>query len=809
MDLTFEQVRKAIAGKLGQNVGADMKHATNEQVYKAAATYVRDLLMERKKRFNEAVRAQGAKRVYYLCMEFLIGRNLRNNLSNLGIEEVFDKALASDGFSLRHLYEIENDPGLGNGGLGRLAACFMDSLAAQNYPAMGFTLRYEYGLFKQKIVDGQQVELPDEWLDTGEAWTVPRNDRTFAVRMGGEAREVWLEDKMAVEYTGGTVIEAFPYDLMLSGEGRDAVSVLRLWGARPKASGFDMAFFSHGDYAAALQRENEARLLTKVLYPSDDHDIGKTLRLSQQYLLVSASLQNILAEHARYYGSIETLAEKTAVHVNDTHPALAVPELMRLLLDEHGFSWERAWDFTTRIICYTNHTVMSEALERWNEDLLRSRLPRIHAIMREINNRFLREIAQRFPDDTGKRESMSIFGKGQARMANLAVLGAHRVNGVSALHTDIIKKSVFRDFYQTYPDKFLNVTNGIAHRRWLCQANPRLSGLITDLIGEGFRRDAEELKKLSAFKNDKNVLLELAKIKQSNKTDFAGFIKREQGLALNPEMRFDTQIKRLHEYKRQLLNVLKIISLYIELRDNPNLDSTPQAFIFGAKAAQSYAHAKRIIRLINCISAEIGKNKKIKEKLDVLFMENYNVSHAEILIPASEASEQISLAGKEASGTSNMKFMLNGALTLGTMDGANVEISEAVGADNIFIFGMTADAAEDLWRRGYYASAHYTGNPRIRGAIDALKTGFAGESFSDIADYLVANQLFSDPYMCLADFDSYTAAHVRMDALYRNPTDWNKKALINISQAGRFSSDRSICEYADRVWGLKQTTNIT
>ncbi|GHU99990.1 alpha-1,4 glucan phosphorylase [Clostridia bacterium] len=804
MEMTVKQVRDTIAGKLSRYYGASVKNAETEQVYKAVAMSVRDILMERKAKFNAVLRKAGGKRVYYLCMEFLIGRNLRNNLSNLGLEDVFQKALAADGFDLSALYETEADPGLGNGGLGRLAACFMDSLAALNYPAMGFTLRYEYGLFKQRIVDGRQVELPDEWMDTGEAWMAPRNDRTFKVHLGGEVAETRTEDgRLQFEYTGGTELEAFPYDLMLSGEGGDAVSVLRLWGVRAASNAFDMMRFTHGDYAAALLRDTEAQLLTKVLYPSDDHDVGRTLRLSQQYVLVSASLQNILKEHVLYFGSIESLPDKTAIHINDTHPALAVPELMRLLLDEHGFSWEKAWDFTTRILNYTNHTVMAEALEKWSEELIKTRLPRVHMILREINNRFLREEWERFPNDLARQERMSIFGQGQVRMANLSVIGSRRVNGVSALHSDIIKNSVFRDFYEMTPDKFLNVTNGIAHRRWLCQANPRLNGLITDLIGDGFRRDASELKKLAKFQNDKNVLKELAGIKARNKIDFADFVKHEQGFTLNPDARFDTQIKRLHEYKRQLLNVLKIISLYLDLRDKPDADVRPQAFIFGAKAAASYSHAKRIIALVNALSAQIGQSRKIKEKLDVVFLENYNVTRAERLIPASEVSQQISLAGKEASGTSNMKFMLNGALTLGTLDGANVEMCEAVGRDNIFIFGLTAGEVEEQWRKGYFATAHYTGDGRIRRVIDALKIGFSGESFADIANYLVANKIFSDPYMCLADFDSYMAAHAALDALYGDAAAWNKKALINISEAGRFAADRSIGEYANKVWGLK------
>ncbi len=801
MKLNIEEARKSVKDKLARYFAADFKTAVPEQIYKAVAMCVRDILLTEKQEFHKKVLEQGGKRVYYLCMEFLLGRSLKNNLANMQLEGVFRKALKTDGFDLDALFEIETDAGLGNGGLGRLAACFMDSLATGHYPAIGFTLRYEYGLFKQRIIDSCQVELPDIWLDTGEAWMVPRSDKTFKVMFDGHLTERWDSGRLKTEHTDATVFEAVPYDMIISGAGGEAVSVLRLWRARTPG-GFNMTYFSQGDYSQAIKADGEADLITKVLYPSDDHYAGKTLRITQQYFLVSASVQNIIRDHMRSYGSIDTLPDKVAVHINDTHPALAVPELMRILMDEYDFSWDKAWDFTTRIITYTNHTVMAEALEKWGEELIATKLPRIYAIIKEINNRLLKEVWDRYAD-VRLQESVAIIYKSQVRMANLAVWGSNKVNGVSALHSGIIKETVFRDFYRMSPDKFTNVTNGIAHRRWLCQCNPRLKKMVDGLIGDGYIHDGGRLKDLIKHQDDPKVLGELAEIKLANKKDFADYISAKQGFKINPYSRFDTQIKRLHEYKRQLLNVMKIISLYLDLKDAPDLDITPQTFIFGAKAAPGYFHAKRIISLINALSAQIQQSKRIKEKLDVLFVENYNVTAAERLIPASEVSQQISLAGKEASGTSNMKFMLSGALTLGTLDGANVEIFESVGKDNMFLFGLTAAEVADLWKKGYYATAYYSGDEKIRRIIETLKTGFSGESFADIAGYLVSNNIMSDPYMALADFGSYMCAHGEMDKKYKDAAAWNKSSLINIAGSGRFAADRSIKEYADNIWGLK------
>ncbi len=804
MQYKNEEVQSLIKEKLNKYFATTPKGATNEQMYKAVALVLRDILLTKKQKNNQKVIETKTKRVYYLCMEFLLGRSLKNNLYNLGLEEPVRAVLKNWKYELDELYEIESDAGLGNGGLGRLAACFMDSLATQNYPAMGFTIRYDYGLFKQKIVENQQVELPDIWLDTGEIWMMPRSDKNFKIRLGGYINERWEDGKCIVKHENANVIDAIPYDMMISGADSEGVSVLRLWKASASYD-FNMKSFTQGNYMDAMRADNEAEIISKVLYPSDDHEQGKQLRLSQQYFLVSASLQNILKDHIKSYGDLRLLPDVAAIHINDTHPALAIPELMRLLIDEHSFTWEDAWYIVTKTFAYTNHTVMAEALEKWSEPLIYSLLPRIYSITKEIDRRFCEEM--RFKGvGAEKTERMAIFNKGMIRMANLCVIGSHHINGVSQLHSDIIKDSVFADFYSVYPHKFTNVTNGIAHRRWLCQSNPELSGLISSLIGDGFKKDAAQLEKLLAFKDDKTVLDELAGIKQKNKYAFADYVKKTSGFILNPESRFDTQIKRLHEYKRQLMNVLKIIGLYIDILDDPKKQTAPQTFIFGAKAAGGYYHAKRVISLINCLSAEIQKNKNVKEKLDVMFVENYNVTKAEHLIPASEVSEQISLAGKEASGTSNMKFMINGAVTLGTVDGANVEIMECVGEGNIFTFGLKAHEVDELWKRGYYATNYFASNPKIRRIIDILKTGFAGQSFADIANYLVlgAGHSIADPYMCLADFNDYMRAHNALETAYADKYKWNSMSLVNIAKAGVFAADRSITDYANNIWNAKR-----
>jgi starch phosphorylase len=802
MTFATEEMLELISDKLNKYFAATKKTATEEQVYKALALVLRDKLLKKKQANNQKITQGKYKRVYYLCMEFLLGRSLRNNLYNLGLEDSAREALKSMGYNLDKLYELEADAGLGNGGLGRLAACFMDSLATLNYPAMGFSIRYEYGLFRQKIVESQQVELPELWLDSGEVWQMPRSDKNFEIKLGGTVNESWENGRCKIEHVGADVIEALPYDVMISGGDSDGVSVLRLWRASGK-SDFDMKQFTQGNYMDAMRADNEAQLINKVLYPSDDHEQGKQLRLSQQYFMVSASLQSIIKDHLKNNPTLDNLPDLAAIHINDTHPALAVPELMRLLVDEYGYDWDTAWSITERTVAYTNHTVMAEALEKWDERLVRFLLPRIYMIMKEIDRRFCVWAMDRC-GDFDKVNRMAVFGGGMARMANLAVIGSHAVNGVSALHSNIIKESVFHDFYTLTPHKFTNVTNGIAHRRWLSQSNPGLKELVSELAGVGFEHDASKLEGLLKYKNDTQVLSEIGKIKRNCKVNFAKYIKDTSGFILNPDSRIDTQIKRLHEYKRQLMNVLKIISQYLDLLDNPNKEVTPQTFVFGAKAAGGYYHAKRIICLINCLSAEIQKNPAIKEKLDVLFVENYNVTRAERLIPASEVSEQISLAGKEASGTSNMKFMLNGAITLGTLDGANVEIREVVGDDNIFIFGMRAEEVQKLWGN-YEPSNLYTGNAEIRRIVDRLRVGFNGESFADIANYLILrSNNIADPYMCLADYGDYVRAARDVDEAYKDKVKWNRMALINIAKAGIFAADRSIEEYAANIWNLRK-----
>ncbi len=802
--ITEKEAAGLIKSKLSKYFAVTPAEATKDQIYKATVMCVRDILLEKRSAFNKKVYAEKGKKVYYLCMEFLLGQSLKNNAYNLGVKDSFEKALESEfNCSLEDLYDIEPDAGLGNGGLGRLAACFMDALATLDYPAMGYSIRYEYGLFKQKIVDGWQTELPDIWLPGGEVWLTQRPDKTYKVKFDGYVKENWTEQGLKVEHVDAKEVEAVAYDMMISGKDSDAVSVLRLWKTQ-NIHKFDMKTFSQGDYMRSMQEDNEAELISKVLYPDDNHFEGKSLRLKQQYLLVSAALQDIIADHKRRYGSLDTLPDRAAIHINDTHPALCIPELMRILIDENGYSWESAWDIVTRTVAYTNHTVMSEALEKWSEDLIQRRLPRIYMILKEINQRFCAEMWNKFPGELDKIERMSIFSHSQARMANLSVIASHHVNGVSALHSEIIKNSIFKDFSDVYPEKFTNVTNGIAHRRWLCQSNPELSALLSDCIGDGFVLNAAELSKFKNFENDETVLKRLNEIKKHNKETFCAYAKKKQGIIIDPESVFDVQAKRMHEYKRQLMNALYIISLYNELKENPNKEMTPKTFIFGAKAAPGYYFAKEIIKLICCLGEEIAKDPVVNKKIRVVYMEDYCVSMAEKLMPATEISEQISQAGKEASGTGNMKFMINGALTIGTLDGANVEMREACGDENIFIFGFTADEVERLWEHGYNSTEFYANNPKMEKVIAALNKGFNGQSFADISNYLLTGSPVADPYMCLADFGAFCDIHQKVDEVYKDKLLWAKKSLNNIASAGIFSADRSIKEYAERIWKLKR-----
>lgn len=804
--LTEKEAEQLIDGKLSRYFGVLPADATKDQIYKSVVMSVRDIMLEKRQKYHKAMKTKCAKRVYYLCMEFLMGRSLKNSVFNLDIVAPLSSAVKKYGYTLEELYELEPDAGLGNGGLGRLAACFLDGLATQNYPAMGFSIRYEYGLFKQKIVDGWQMELPDVWLPGGEAWLTQRSDKIFTVHFDGWVEERWENNRNNIIYHDCNDIEAIPYDMMVSGYKSDAVSVLRLWKSRAKRE-FDMNLFAQGNYAQVMQENNEAELITKVLYPADNHNEGKVLRLKQQYFLVSSSLQCIIADHKRRYGSLDKLPDLAAIHLNDTHPALSIPELMRILIDDNGYSWEKAWEITTKTCAYTNHTVLAEALETWPEDLIARRLPRIYMILKEINRRFCDDLWQRFTGDWDKIGRMAILNRNTVRMANLSVMGSHCVNGVSGLHSEIIKQSIFKDFYDYTPEKFTNVTNGIAHRRWLNQSNPELCKLLDECIGKGYAKDASKLAEFKKFEDDASVLNRLNTIKATKKEQFADYLYKKQGTKIDTNTIFDVQAKRMHEYKRQLLNVLNIIATYNALKENPDLPIQPKTYIFGAKAAPGYYMAKQIMKLICYLAEDIRKNPKINEKLNVVYIEDYNVTVSEMLMPASEISEQISLAGKEASGTGNMKFMINGALTIGTLDGANVEMREQVGDENIFIFGLKADEVDEIWKNGYYSSAYFNQDIAIRKIIESLIIGYNGQSFSDMADYLLNKAPIADPYMCLADYASYSATQAKLSDLYANDKKkWNQISLRNIAASGFFAADRAIREYADNIWNLKPVT---
>lgn len=792
-NLSVAQIKEAIRDKLSHTFGVSLQNATNEEYYKAVALIVRELMAKGRAEFNQNAESTGTKRIYYLCMEFLLGRSLRNNLYNLGMEENVRAALEEYDIKLDHLYEQEPDAGLGNGGLGRLAACFLDGLATQGYPAMGYSLRYEYGLFRQKLVEGWQTELPDFWLPGGSVWMQQVPDNSVEVRFDGHIEERWNDQYHAVKHKDYTTVTAVPFDLYVSGMDGRGISLLRVWKAENHQ--FDMNLFGGGNYMRAMEQQTMAEVITKVLYPEDDHTEGKLLRLSQQYFLVSASIQDIIRRHLFAHSNLDELPKLCAIHLNDTHPVLAIPEMMRVMLDECGYSWEAAWDIVKRTVAYTNHTVMSEALETWKCDLMRMRLPRIYQIIEEINRRFWEEMKDKGVDH-GKISRMAPIQNGYVKMANLAVIGSHSVNGVSALHSDILKEDVFHDFYVEEPEKFRNVTNGIAHRRWLNQSNPRLAGLITQLIGRDYIYDADQLSGLTKYENDPSVLQELQKIKRENKERLAKHLKRTQGDVVDPDSIFDVQVKRLHEYKRQHMNALSILATYQWLLDNPNADFTPHTWFFGAKAAPGYYFAKQIIEFIAALAHTINNDQRVNQKMKVIFVENYCVTWAELLTPAAEISEQISLAGTEASGTSNMKFMINGAITLGTLDGANVEIHEAVGDENILLFGMTASQVEELKRTGYHPIQHYQHDQQIRRALDALNQGIGGKQFRDIYQAI----LQQDRYMALADYQSYRAAQDRAQALYHNQSLWNRMSLANIAGAGRFAADRAIRDYAGNIW---------
>ncbi len=778
-------------------MGRSTKNATDEEFYRVTASFVRRILKEKRAHFRADYQARGRKQVYYMCMEFLLGRSLKNGIYNLKIQDMVKDVLAQYNVKLENLYEQEPDAGLGNGGLGRLAACFMDALATQEYPAMGYSILYEYGIFKQKIIDGWQTELTDNWLPGGNVWLEEISDHAVDVHFGGHIEEYWDYGYHHVQHKDFTTVKAVPFDIMISGYDTKGVSVLRLWTAKSPA--FDMESFNRGDYASALGGNTNAEVISKILYPNDNHPQGKVLRLKQQYFMVAASIHDIVRRHVTTYGSMDNFAEKNAIHINDTHPTLAIPELMRMLLDEFNYSWEQAWGIVTRTFAYTNHTVMSEALECWNEDMFRSLLPRIYQIVKEIDSRWKKQLYEEAHLDGYTVSRMAIIENHMVHMANLSVVASHSTNGVSALHSQILKDDVLHDFFKVSPYKFNNVTNGIASRRWLYQSNPRLNNMITELIGEGFMKDQEKMVDLLKYQDDKAVLDKFAEIKRANKVDFAEYIKKHTGQVINPDSIFDVQVKRLHEYKRQHLNAMQILTMYNEIKANPNKEYQPVTFIFGAKAAPGYYLAKQIIKFICSLGKTIENDPVARELINIVYLEDYRVTMSELLMPASEISEQISLAGTEASGTGNMKLMLNGAITLGTWDGANVEIGEHVGKDNIFVFGMDTPEVNRVKQTGYNPFEIYSNHAELNYAINMLTSGeINGNSFEPLADSLK----FRDPYMVLRDFDSYNQTRRLAFETYGDKYKWQKMAFNNTAQAGYFCADRSIREYAKNIWGL-------
>jgi len=791
----IENFKKAFIDNLQTKFSVSPDEASDQQVYQILSAMVVEKLKKMRHHFINQVHSAGKKQVYYLSMEFLMGRSLKTSLYNLEMVDGVAQVLGEFGIKLDKIYNCEPDAGLGNGGLGRLAACYLDGMATQGKPAMGHSICYEYGIFRQKIEEGWQTELPDNWLPGGSVWLDPKPERAIEIHFEGELNEYWDNQYHHISHVNYNSVLATPVDMYVSGYGSEGVSVLRLWTA--KAPNFNMEMFNQGDYARALGQNSIANAISKILYPNDNHLEGKSLRLRQQYFLCAASVGDIVDTHMNVYGTLDNLHEKVAIHINDTHPTLAIPELMRILLDDCGYGWDQAWDIVTKTFAYTNHTVMAEALEKWDVNLVKHVIPRIFSIIVEINNRYCQSLMERNGYDSAKTTRMSIIKDNMIHMATLCVAASHSVNGVSKLHSEIIKTDVFREEAQDTPAKFKNVTNGIAYRRWLYQSNPGLTELLRENIGDGFLRDAAELSKFAAFAHDKAVLEELMKIKRANKERFAKYVKSTSKAVLNPDSIFDVQVKRLHEYKRQHLNVMNILAQYNYLLEHPDADFTPKTYIFAAKAAPGYYLAKQIIKMIWAISEEIRKNPNIKDKLSVNFVENYSVSMSELLMPASDISEQISLAGTEASGTGNMKLMLNGAVTLGTLDGANVEIRDAVGDENIIIFGMKTEEV-NARKPHYNPQDIYNNNPIVRACIDRMYHGINGCTFNEVANSLRN----SDPYMVLADFDDYARAQAYSSELYADKERWASMSLMNTAGAGIFSADRSVSDYARDIWGL-------
>lgn len=809
-------LKASIVKELRRDFGKTLEEAHDYELYYAVSRAAMDYIVEKWYNTKKTYAVKQVKQAYYFSAEFLMGRYLGNNLINLKINEAVKETLEELGVDINKVEDQEFDTGLGNGGLGRLAACFLDSMATCKLPGHGYGLRYKYGMFEQKIENGYQVEYPDDWTRYGDPWSIVRMDRVYEVKFGGQI-EVH-KDEVGKEYFKRVNTEnvlAVAYDVPVVGYGNDTINTLRLWEAR-SPEGFDLKLFNDQTYLQASAKAVEAQDISRVLYPNDTEKDGKLLRLKQQFFFTSASLQDIVRRYKGTYGNdFSKFAEKVAIQLNDTHPVVAIPELMRIFLDSEKLLWDEAWSICKKVFAYTNHTILSEALEKWDIALFQPLLPRIYQIIEEINRRFVEELHQKYPGDFGKIQYMSIIGNGQVRMAWLAIVGSHKVNGVAALHTEILKNSELKDWYDLYPEKFLNKTNGITQRRWLLKANPELSSLITELIGDGWTTDLYKLKELEKYLDDENVLNRVAEIKLHNKERLANYIKETTGIEVNPHSIFDIQVKRLHEYKRQLLNVLHIMDLYNRLKENPLLDIEPRTFIFGAKAASGYRRAKSIIKLINTLAERINNDADINGKIKVVFLENYRVSLAEKIFPAADISEQISTASKEASGTGNMKFMLNGALTLGTMDGANVEIVEEAGLENEFIFGLSAAEVEEFQRNGQYNPFDdYNKVEGLKKVVDQLGDGTFDDDHKGIFRELQTSLLYGvdgsrpDVYFLLRDFDSYRDAQTRIDNAYKNKKDWARKALINIANAGKFSSDRTIMEYAREIWNIEPTEVI-
>jgi len=820
--LDAESIRKGLLTHLEFTLAELPKQVDSEwEPYLSLALTVRDRLIERWIRTQDAYYANDAKRLYYMSLEFLMGRALTNSLINLGIDDETAKAVYELGYNLEELSEAEWDAGLGNGGLGRLAACFLDSLATLELPAYGYGIRYEYGLFHQRIANGQQMEVPDAWLRYGNPWEIPRPNDFLRVKFYGQVNQ-YADDhgRVSIDWVNTEDVLALPYDTPVPGYKNGTANTLRLWSAR-STDEFDLSYFNRGDYEGAVEAKSRSENITRVLYPNDNIFEGKELRLKQEYFFVSATLQDIIRRYKKRWKMFDEqrglpvfarFAEKNAIQLNDSHPAIAIPELMRILVDSEQMDWDTAWEITRQTFAYTNHTVMPEALERWLVDLMGRVLPRHLQIIYEINHRFLNEVRERIPGDSERYRRMSIIEEGsekRVRMANLAIVGSHAINGVAAMHTEILKTDVFHDFYQIWPEKFSNKTNGISQRRWLNQSNPKLSDLITEVIGETWVTDLFQLTQLAGLASDAAFADKWRAAKRENKLRLTEIIEnqyrhRGERITINPDSLFDCQVKRIHEYKRQLLNALHAITLYNRIKDNPNANHVPRTIIFGGKAAPGYFMAKLIIRLINAIGSRVNNDPEVRDLLRVVFLADYRVSLAERIFPASELSQQISTAGTEASGTSNMKFALNGALIIGTMDGANVEIREQVGDDNIFIFGLTTHQLNQL-RPHYDPWRYYQANAELRRAINQIRGGFFSPEDSSLYQGIFETLLGSgrDNYFLLADYGSYVDCQKRVDETYRCPAEWTKKSILNVAHMGRFSTDRTIKEYADEIWGLK------